>query len=172
MGKNWLENNAESNAAKDQISQSGRFGNVVGSICILLVIFFFVTHKSQDTGFFTEGFGQLEALLFYLPPLMGIIHNVAQAIAGRKNLVRPIEIVSSPVTLVCIIGLYGSFPFDFSHFPDVLPKSLQFLVGWVSDGLVKFFMVIGIIACIGVSIYTPILYLYVRQILSGERSGI
>jgi hypothetical protein len=167
----WFHTHAESNAEKDELSQSDRIGQVIGTAAILLILLFFVTHSSKDTGFFTEDFGQLEALLFYLPPLLSMIHNMSQAIVGRKNTVRPIEIMSNPITLVCIIGLYGSFPFDFSHLPDVLPKALRFTISWISDGLVKFLMVIGIIVLIVMSIYTPLLYIYVRQVLSGRGRG-
>jgi len=167
----WFQTHAETNAEKDELTQSDRIGQVIGTFAILLVLLFFVTHSSKDTGFFTDDFGRFEALLFYLPPLLSMVHNVAMAIVGRKNVVRPIEIASNPITLMCIIGLYGSFPFDFSHLPDVLPDALRFSVSWISDGVVKFLMVIGIIVLIAMSIYTPLLYIYVRQVQSGRRRG-
>ena len=163
---------AEAQADKDEMSQSDRVGSVIGAFIALLAILFFVTHSSRDTGFFTGDFGQLQALYFYLPQLLMILQNVAQAAVGRKNMLRPLEILSHPVTLVCVISLYLSFPFDFNYFPDVLPESLRFLVSWLSDGLVKFFMVIGIIVTIGLAIYTPILYISVREVLQDRRSGI
>jgi len=44
---------------------------------------------------------------------------------------------------VCLLAW---FPFDFSHFPDVLPVSLHPAFDWVTDGLAMFVAVIALLA--------------------------
>jgi len=167
--KNWLARKAEIEAKRDVVPSSDRVGNVAGVIVAFIVLWFFYAHYASSSGFFTTKFGTLEAFLFYFSMALGVAASAARAIVGRKNVVRPLDVLGTAVMVVALVWLLAVFPFDFSHFADVLPKALQFLLRWISNGLVKMLMTIGIIPACVMTVYTAILYVLVRRELSRPR---
>ena len=165
--ENWFARHVEGEAKKDRLSLSERAGGVVGLIIILLVTLFWVVHQTSSTGFFTSGFGPAEAFLFYLSVLFGLVPTAGRIVVGRKNVVRPLDLLNMVLISVAIgVWLLWVFPFDFSHLADVLPESLRFLLQWISDDVARVLMTIAIIgATIGI-IYTGVLYVSVRRELS------
>ncbi len=167
--KNWLARKAEMEAKRDVVPSSDRTGNVAGVIVALIVLWFFYAHHASSTGFFTTEFGPLEAFLFYFSMALGVAASAARAIIGRKNVVRPLDALGTGVMVVALVWLLAVFPFDFSHFADVLPKALQFTLRWISNGLVKILMTIGIIPACVMTFYAAVLYVLVRHELSRPR---
>jgi len=164
--KNWLARHIEAEAKKDSMPYSDRVGNVVAVSVIILVTLYFVAHQMWSTGFFTSAFGSLEMFLFYGILIYQILPTASKALFGRKNLARPFEILGSVLGAGVLAFLFVVFPFDFAYFADVLPSFLRFLVQWISNDIVRVLMVLGIIAAPVMTIYTAILYVFVRRELS------
>lgn len=164
--KGWCARRAKAEAKKDTIPLSKRAGSVVGVVASLLILLFFVVHQTSSTGFFTSKFGPAETFLFYAPALFSLATTGAKAFVGRKNVLRPFEAFNLGLFTVAFVWLFVVFPFDFSHFADVLPDFLQFLVQWISNDIAKVLMAIGIIVTPVMTVYTAALYVFVRRKLS------
>jgi hypothetical protein len=164
--ENWFARHVERETKRDRLPLSERAGGVVGFIVILLVTWFWVAHQTSSTGFFTSGFGPAEASLFYLALLFGLVPTAGRIVVGRKNAIRPLDVLNLVLIIVAASWLLWVFPFDFSNLADVLPESLRFLLQWISDDVARVVMTIAIIgAAIGL-IYTAVLYVFVRRELS------
>jgi len=161
--KSWFARHAEGEAKKDRLPFSERAGNVVGILAMLVLLWFFVAHQSSSTGFFTSKFGQTEVLLFYAPPLLSIIATAAKAAVGRKNVLRPLDVAGMIFSFVALVWMFAVFPFDFSHLADVLPGSLQFLLQWISNDIMRGVMALAMIAIPVAAVYTAALYVFVRR---------
>ena len=83
---------------------------------------------------------------------------------GRKNLSRDID-AFGVIIFVTIGGawLFVVFPFEFTHFADVLPDFLRFLVQWISNDIARVLMMIWIIVNLVAAIYYGILRMFVRK---------
>lgn len=163
--KNLIVRHAEAEAKKDVINLSDRAGSGVAAFFVFLAVLFFVIHQTMPTGFFTSEFRSTEVIFFYLPQLLTMAHSLARAVLGRKNMLRLPETFMNGFAVVSAVWLYSVFPFDFSHLPDPLPGFLRFAAAWISDGIARFFMLIAIIAFSAMTIYTAVLYAYVRRAL-------
>ena len=165
--KNWFARHAEGEAKKDSIPFSERAGGTVASfLATLLFLGFFVVHQTSSTGFFTSKFGPAETFLLYAPALFGLVMAVAKGFVGRKNMLRPFDILDMVLSTVTLVWLFVVFPFDFSHLADVLPNSLRFLLLWFSNDVAKVLMAIGIIVIPIATVYIATLYVFVRRELS------
>lgn len=164
--KNWFARRAEAEAQKDRLPYSERIGNVAAVVVTLLVVLYFVAHQMWSTGFFTAQFGSAEIFLFYTALLYSLIPAGIRSLIGRKNLARAFEVVGSVLTAIALAWLYIVFPLDFSHFADVLPTFLRFLLQWISNDIARVLMIIGIIAASIMAAYTAVVYMLVRQELS------
>jgi len=161
--KGWFTRHAESEAKKDVMKLSERAGEVIGILCILVLLIFFKTHQTSSTGFFTSNFGRLEQFLFYGSLSFGIIPSIGKIIIGRKNPIRPLEAFGAIFSCIALLWLLIVFPFDFSHLSDFLPRILQLITMWIFNGIVKIFMIIGIIGSLVTSIYIIALYVTIRS---------
>lgn len=141
-------------------------GQLIPIGAFLIAIAFFVIHQTRPTGFFTNEFGTLGAVLFYAVFVFGIVPNLVRLFVGRKNPARLFEAAGMVVFFVAQFYLLLVFPFDFSHFADPLPRSLEFLLSWVSPTIAKWVLGIGVLGSVFFSIYTFILYISVREQLS------
>ncbi len=168
--ENWLIKHAEAEAKKDVIPFSERAGNIVGIVGGLLAVLFFAVHQTQSTGFFTSGFGTAEMLLLYISLAFGIITTAIRALFGRKNLARLFDVFGACVFTVTIAWLYIVFPFNFTHFADVLPDFLKFLLQWITNDIARILMLIGMVVAPVMVIYNAIMYVLVRQELSKQGS--
>jgi len=119
-----------------------------------------------STGFFTPKFGLTETLLFYSSILYGFVPNSIKCLFGRRNLARLFEVFGAILTSIALVWLYIVFPFDLSYLANVLPTSTRFLLQWISNNIVKFFMIIGIIVTPISAFYKAILYVNVDEELS------
>ncbi|MEO9319889.1 MAG: hypothetical protein ABI361_04375 [Nitrososphaera sp.] len=151
-------------ARRDFIPAYKRVG-VVGSIFVTTLVFlFFYAHQAWSTGFFTESFGPLE-YAFYGAIFCGLVGPLARAITGRRNTSRIPEIAASIFWILCSVWLLQVFPFDFSHFGDVLPSFMRFMVAWITNDIARVFLAIGIVATSIFAIVSAAIYLSVRKIL-------
>ena len=161
--KGWFTRHAESEAKKDGIKLSERVGEVIGIFCILVVLIFFITHQTSSTGFFTSTFGSVEQFLFYGSLSFGIITSVGKIIIGRKNTIRPLDAFGALFSCVALVQLLRVFPFNFVHLADILPEILRLITLWITNDVVKIFMILGIIGCLVSALYTIALYLSIRR---------
>lgn len=93
VAKNWFARQVEREAKKDVLPRSERFGSGIGVLAILLITLYFVVHQMSSTGFFTSKFGPAESLLFYIALLFGMIPAAARGVVGRKNVLRPLDLL-------------------------------------------------------------------------------
>lgn len=166
-GKNWFARHVEEQAKRDITPFYERVGNGIGFVVILLILFFFIIHQTSSTGFFTSKFGPVEAFLFYAPAFFGLVITAAKIIFDHRNMLRPFDAFNSCLMTLAFIWLFVVFPFEFSHFGDILPYSIQYLfLWWLSNSAAKVIMVMMIIGTAGVTVYTAALYVLVRRELS------
>lgn len=161
--ENWFIKHAEAEAKKDVIPFSERIGNIIGIVVTILVVLFFAFHQMQSTGFFTSSFGTTEMLLFYLSIMAGMVTAIVRALFGRKNPARLFDMLGACIFAVTIAWLYITFPFDFTHFADVLPDFLKFLLQWISNDIAKILMLVGMVVAPVMIIYNAIMYVLVRR---------
>jgi hypothetical protein len=161
--KDWFARHAESEAKKDLIKLSDRAGELIGIFCILIFLVFFITHQTSSTGFFTSKFGRLEQFLFYGSLSFGIITSIGKIIIGRKNPIRPLEAFGAIFSCIALLWLLHVFPFDFSHLADFLPEILKLITMWISNGIAKIFMIIGIVGSLVTSINIIALYVSIHS---------
>ena len=164
MTKGWFARNAESEAKKDVIKLSERAGEVIGILCVLVILIFFISHQISSTGFFTSKFGQLEQFLFYGSLAFGIIPNIGKIIVGRKNPIRPLEAFGAFFSFVALVWLLHVFPFDFTHLTDILPEFLRMITVWISNDIAKIFMIIGIVGSFVTALYITALYISIQRL--------
>jgi hypothetical protein len=162
----WFVRRARAEAEKDTLPYSERGGNVVAIGLILLVTLYFVLHQLWATGFFTSQFGSAEMILFYALLLYGLVPAGVRMLIGRKNLARLFDVFQSILFTITLAWLYIVFPFDFTHFANVLPEVLRFLVQWISNDIARVLMILGLIAAPIMAIYTTIFYVLVRRELA------
>jgi len=158
----WMDGHAANRADKDVMRPGERGGEVFGLFVSLLVILFFIENQLRDTGFFTSAFTPSEQVLFYGTWFVGAIATVARAATGRRNAVRPLDAITGALVAVTALWFLASFPFNFHHFPDLIPGPLRFLVSWVSNPIAKLFTVCGVIGGFAMMVYNLVVYGVVR----------
>jgi cytochrome bd-type quinol oxidase subunit 2 len=166
----WFEKQAEKEAKKDTLKRSDRFGQAIGIVGCVIVIGFFAYHLITPTGFFTSAFGAFDAALFFGINVFGIFPQIIRLVTSRKTPARPFDIINSMLLFVALIYFVAKFPFDFSHFADPLPASLEFLLNWVSNGLASALMVLGIIGMLFALPYQTLLYTAIRKLPPGTKN--
>ena len=160
----WFEKQAEKEAKNDTLKKFDRLGQILGIVGVVICIIFFGYHLTKPTGFFTPAFGTFDAALFFGINLFGIIPQIIRLVMNRKIPARPFDIINSMLLFVAMIYFVAKFPFDFSHFADPLPMSLESLLSWVSNGLVSALMVLGIIGMLFALPYQTLLYMTIREL--------
>ncbi len=93
-----------------------------------------------------------------------IISAGLEGVLGLRLLSRLFDVFGGVIFGgICIIWLLAIFPFEFSHFAEVLPDSIRFLLRWISNDVARVIMVLGIIVHLGAAIYCPIAYKFVDK---------
>lgn len=169
--KTWLQRQAESEAKKDVISMSERWGQIAPAAGIIIVLLFFIVNQTTSTGLFTARFGTAEAFLFYVPIATFLLSILTRMVIGRKNVVRPLDAFTLVFVAVATIWLYIVFPFDFTHIADILPASLRFILQWISDDIARIVMILQILGSLFFGGYTALLYVAVKRELSKPQSS-
>ncbi|MDD1746443.1 MAG: hypothetical protein LUQ16_01630 [Methanomassiliicoccales archaeon] len=159
----WTESIAKKEAARDVLSLGQRFGEAVAIVVIFLVFLFFINNQIQDTGFFTSEFGTTEMILFYGSLLFGMFPPLLRLFLGRRNQVRPVDVVGNVLFVIAASYLIWVFPFDFSHLSDLFPESLKFLLDWITNDMVVVLFSFVIVIVIIASVWTAFLFILVRD---------
>jgi hypothetical protein len=162
-GFSWADNIAKKEADRDVLSSSARFGGAISIVIIFLIFLFFVSNQIQDTGFFTSEFGTIEMAFFYGSLLFGMFAPLLRMFLGKRNQVRPVELISNLFFVIAASYLLSVFPFDFTHLADLLPESIKFIFDWITNDIVMVALSLIIVLVIAVSIWTAFLYVIVRD---------
>ena len=62
-----------------------------------------------------------------------------------------------------IAFLFILFPFEFIHFADMAPKSIRFLVRWISNDIARVIMILLLFGHLAAAIYSPIAYKFIDK---------
>ena len=162
----WLNKQADKEARTDQLQRSERMGQLVAVAGFIVVLLFIVVHQTRPTGFFTGEDATAAEAAVYIMLAFGIPPLLVRFFMGRKNVARPFELLSFVPFFVGQLYLLAVFPFDFAHFADPLPDSLEFLLDWVSPTFAKWILGIGIIGSAVFMVYNFLLYRAVKERLS------
>lgn len=130
----------------DEIGLGQRVGELFVVAGTLLLIGFYNQHLTQNTGFFTEKFGTLEAFLLFGPPSFSLVDAIIQIVTGHRRMARPFEALSGVLMTLGALWFLIQFPFEFAHLPDVLPEGLRFLLAWITNDIARIPLVIQLIA--------------------------
>ncbi len=148
---------------KDRMTVGERAGEVIGTFVSFLILLFFIDNQLRNTGFFTSRFGAVEEALFYGTWLVGALIGLARAAYGRRNAIRPFDAFNGALLAITAYWFLCVFPFNFSHFPDLLPAQVRFLVSWFSNPIARVVLVLGIIGGLASMVYNAVMYLVVRS---------
>jgi len=136
-----------------------RLSSAAIAVFSIVMVVFFVSHQTQSTGFFTAEFGPLEQFLFYGYWVVWMTTATLEGILGLRLYSRLFDVFGGiEFLLVSTVVLLIIFPFDFQYLADVLPESLRFLLGWISDDIARVVMVLGAIGLLFATVYSPIAY--------------
>lgn len=130
---------------KETLTMPERIGEVAVILALLFLLGFFWLHQTASTGFFTPGFGALAMLALYGPIVIALAPPAVRALTGRRNPARPLEAAANASLALGTFWLLITFPLDFSRLGDVLPASLRFLLGWVTDDLGRIPMIFQVV---------------------------
>ena len=124
---NWFSR-ARKEADKD-IQFNDRVTGIVLVIFSVLIMSYFAAHQMWSTGFFTTKFGTLEMLLLYGSLIFWIITCSLDGIFGQRLLSRFLDAFGGVIFVtISLAWLLVVFPFEFTHFANVLPDFLRFFV--------------------------------------------
>lgn len=133
---------------------------IAGSFFALLTVAFFVAHQTWATGFFLPSFGLVEQVLFYGSIFFSAVFTTNVLVFGiREDRAIMLQMVGAALWMVTTVWLYMVFPFNFSHFADVVPSPLQFLVTWLTNDIAR---IIWALIVIGSATFIPFLALQLR----------
>jgi hypothetical protein len=162
-GEGWFSGVVGRRLSKDRLRLSERAGEIIGVIFSLWIGLFLYENQLRGVPFFTPSFGQFEQFLFYGPLVVGAFISFIRAAYGRRNALRPLDVMQGVFWGVSAIWLLYVFPFDFGHFPDMFPSAIRFALTWVSDDVYRLLLAIAGIAGFASALYDSVLYSAVRS---------
>ena len=151
-GWNW------SRPDRDRMKPGERAGDVISVIISFLILLFFLENQMKGTGFFTARFGPTEQALFYGTWFVGAAVSLARAVVGRRNPLRPLNVVSGMLLLVTALRFLSVFPLDFAHFPDLLPEDVKFAFFWLTNPVGAIVLVFAAIGGLASMTYNGVVY--------------
>lgn len=143
---------------KDRLSPGQRSGEVFSAIISFLILLFFIENQVKGTGFFTSRFGFTEQALFYGTWFVGAAVSIARASVGRRNPVRPVDALYGALLCVTALWLLKVFPFDFAHFPDLLPAVVRPAFFWLTNPVGAIVLVLGAVGGFASMLYNVVVY--------------
>jgi hypothetical protein len=153
--------------AKKELSNEIEADDKTASIFLIVVNVLFglylIANQASSTGFFTPMFSTFEMILLYGIFIYWIVTSVLILI-GQKHPSRDLDSYGGLFFAAFAIGwLIVIFPFEFTHFADVLPVFLRFIVQWISNEIALVLLLLLFITHLILAIYSLILRLYVRK---------
>jgi hypothetical protein len=170
LGRNVLGSFWQHEADDDALSRKDQTGQMVGIFGSVLVLLYFVSLWMGDAGFYTSQFSDVDAVVLFIPILLGIFPAFIRMVFMRQNPSRPFDVLNAALFVLSAIYFLNDFHFDMSHFSYPFPESLRFLVDWIDEGWARIVLVVGIFGGTIGSIWIAITYVKVRQILKNGRS--
>jgi hypothetical protein len=147
----------------DEIASDDRSSSVAIIVVCVLFILLYIAHQTMSTGFFTEKFGALEMIMLY-GPLIFWITTSSLILLGQKNPSRDLDSFGGLFFATFAISWnLVVFPFEFAYFADVLPDSLRFLLGWISNEVAWVILMLLIIVHLIFGVYSFILRVFVYK---------
>jgi hypothetical protein len=127
-------------------------------IITFLLFWFYAAHQVQSTGFFTATFGPWEMILLYGSLIYWFV-TCLFLLVGLKDPSRNLDSFGGLIFVAFgSVWLFFVFPFDYSYIAVVLPEGLQFLVQWMSNGVVaRVFLLLGFLVHLFLGRYSGIL---------------
>jgi hypothetical protein len=153
---------------KDRMRVSERFGEFFGAFISFLVILYFFASQANGTGFFTSGFGPVEQMMFYGPMLFGIAVGIIRGAYGRKNAIRPLEVLRSAFLAISAFWLLLVFPFEFTHLTALVPLFIQLAFSWVSNPVGQLVLVLMGLGGLVSMFFNAVVYVSVRGQLTAS----
>ncbi len=147
----------------DRLRTGERLGEVVGVFISFLILLFFYENQVRGTGFFTTEFKLPEQILFYGPAVFGALIGLTRAAYGRRNAIRPLEILQAAFVAGAALWLVSVFPFDFANFTVLMPSAIRPALYWVTDGVAVIVLWLAAIGSFVNLLYTSALYATVRE---------
>ena len=156
-----------SKTAKEEIGDEIESNDKIASIFLIVVNGLFglylIVHQTVSTGFFTPKFSTFEMIMLYGIFIYWIITSVLILI-GQKHPSRDLDSYGGLFFATFAIGwLIVIFPFEFTHFADLLPDFLRFIVQWISNEIAIVLLILLFIIHLILAVYSLILRLYVRK---------
>jgi hypothetical protein len=148
---------------KDRIEGPNIIGEVVALVFTSSLLWFFVAHKLEDTGFYTDEFGMLEMALLFSAGGFAVALAALRIIIRRRNVLRPLDVAHFALFVIAHAVLLARFPFDFGYVADALPSFLQWTVDWMNDTIGAIILALGIVGGIAGAFVTLLTYLGVRE---------
>jgi len=161
--KRWIRKAGRAEAKKDRIEGPNIIGEIVALVFISSLLWFFVAHKLEDTGFYTDEFGTLEMAMLFSAGGFAVVLAALRIVLRRRNVLRPLDVALYALFVLAHAVLLARFPFDFGYVADVLPSFLQWTVGWMNDTIGAIILALGIVGGIVGAFITMLTYLGVRQ---------
>ncbi len=165
----WWHRAVAREADRNSIGTGERIGNIIGIFFILLFFLILLDIQFSGAGFFTDGFGPLEMALLYGSLLYGVFPSLLRAFTANRNLGRLADIIGSVIFVVAASYLLAVFPFDVPSLLDYLFGSASEAFFWVTNELMRTVLLLAIIVSVISAAYNVVLYLAVRDALSGRR---
>ncbi|OPX61053.1 MAG: hypothetical protein A4E29_00976 [Methanomassiliicoccales archaeon PtaB.Bin134] len=164
-GRTLFESNWKREAKNDRLKQGERAGQLAGVILSIIVFIFLLVHWADDTGFYSSEFNEMDATVLFGPLLFGMVPSAFRFLVGRKNPSRPLDVVVSVLFVISAIYFLNYFHFNMEFFADPLPGSLEFLLDWMTEGIARIFLIIGVIGGTFSVVWTALTYVKVKEIL-------
>jgi len=160
--ENWFSRGKAE--AEKGIPSGERVTGIAIVVCSVLMVLYCAAHQRQSTGFFTATFGTLEMIALYGYWVYWIVAAGLEGVLGQRLLSRLFDVFGGLIfSGIAIVWLLVVFPFEFAHFADILPDALRFLVQWISNGIARVLMALGIVVHLGAAVFTPIAYKFVSK---------
>jgi hypothetical protein len=148
--------------ASEGVPTEDRVFGVFIVIFSMLMLVIFNAHETKNTGFFTQEFGALEKALLYGYWLFWITTASLESIFGMRLASRIFDVFIGGIpAILASFVLVVIFPFDFTHYADVFPEGLRFLVGWMSDDIMRGLWLLLSIGLAGGLAYAPFAYKFI-----------
>lgn len=167
-----LDRIGKEEARKDRLSRESIVGEVAALFVLSFLLWFFIAHKLQDTGFYTDEFGSLEMFMMYFAGGFAVSIVILRLIIRRRNLLRPLDGVNLLFLSAAHAVLLASFPFDFEHVDAVLPGFLKWMVTWMTDWIGAAVLALGLVGGLIGAAVTFIIYFAVKKELSRAASEV